>query len=330
MSDQAKTGRRGLLAAGAALVLLAGGGWWWKGHQPTADISAQKLIVGDQRGGVQALLRAAGELDHVPYKIEWALFPAASPLLEALNSGAIDLGGIGGQPFAFAYASGAKIKVVYAARSATGKGTKASAIVVPANSTLQKLDDLKGKRLATIRGSAGHDLALQLLESHGLKSGDVQWVYLNNAEAKAALAQGSVDAWSTWGPYVGYALLQDKQRALADATQLPAGAGFYAANFKAIDSKRAQIADFVQRLARARQWVAGHREEYAKVLAKETGLPLDVARFTVGDSITEAVPVDDRLREEQLAILARYQRAGIINKLPDLSGAFDSSFPIKP
>jgi sulfonate transport system substrate-binding protein len=330
MSEQAKTGRRGLLAAGAALALLAGGGWWWNNHQTTPDIGSQKLIVGDQRGGVQALLRAAGELDHVPYKIEWALFPAASPLLEALNSGAIDLGGIGGQPFAFAYAGGAKIKVVYAARSTTGKGTQASAIVVPANSPLRKLEDLKGKRLATIRGSAGQDLALQLLESRGLKPGDVQWVYLNNAEAKAALAHGSVDAWSTWGAYVGYALLQDKQRALADATQLPAGAGFFAASDKSINTKHAQIADFVQRLARARQWVASHREEYAAVLAKETGLPLDVASFAAGDSITQAVPVDDSLRSEQLAILGRYQRAGIIQKLPDLSGAFDSSFPIKP
>ena len=322
--------RLGKIAALAVAALALAGGGWWLSHSSAALAKDDVLIIGDQRGGVQALLKASGQLDHVPYKIEWALFPAAAPLLEALNSGAVDLGGIGGQPFAYAYASGAKIRVVYATRSTTGKGSKASAIIVPHNSPLQRFEDIKGKRLATIRGSAGQDLALQLLEQHGLSAKDVQWVYLNNAEAKAALGSGSADAWSTWGAYVGYALIKDKQRALADATDLPGGVGFFAASDKSIDRKHALIADFTQRLSRARAWVGTHKDEYAAVLAKETGLPLEVARFTVGDSITTAVPVDDRLKADELAILNRYKRAGIIEKLPNLDGAFDGSFPIKP
>lgn len=320
---QAGKGRGWIVAAVLAFALLGGAGWWWRHHAvPGADV----LIVGDQRGGVQALLKASGQLDHVPYRIEWALFPAASPLLEALNSGAIDIGGIGGQPFAFAYASGAKIRVVYAGRVTSGAALKASAIIVPAQSPLSRVEDLKGKRLATIRGSAGQDLALQLLERHGLSAHDVQWAYLNNAEAKAALAHGAVDAWSTWGGYVGYALLKDHQRVLADASELPAGTGFYAANDKAIAGKHALIEDFIQRLSRARAWVAGHKDAYAAVLAHETGLPLDVARFSVDQLVTAPVPVDDKLKSEQTAILERYRRAGIINKVPSLDGAFDSSF----
>ena len=307
------------------MLLLAGG--WWALHRPAPRQDAAVLIVGDQRGGVQALLRAAGELDHVPYRIEWALFPAASPLLEALNSNAIDIGGIGGQPFAFAYASGATIRVVYAGRQIDGPNRGiSSAIVVPGNSPLHRIEDLKGHRLATIRGSAGQDLALRLLERHGLRPGDVTWVYLNNAEAKSALATGSVDAWSTWGAYVGYALLKDHQRALGDARELTAQAGFFAANDHAITNKHPQIADFLARLSRARRWAGTHRDAYAAVLARETGLPQDVARFAVDDYVTEPVPVDGRLADEQRAILARYKDAGIIARIPDLAGAFDSSF----
>lgn len=314
----------------AVLLLLAGGLWWWRGHAPTKDRDVV-LVVGDQRGGAQALLRAAGELDHVPYKIDWALFPAAAPLLEALNSDAIDIGGIGGQPFAYAYASGARIKVVFAGRQIDGPTRgQGSAIIVPAASPLHRIEDLKGHRLATIKGSAGQDLALRLLERHGLKPSDVTWVYLNNAEAKGALANGSTDAWSTWGAYTGYALLKDHQRALGDARELSAQAGYYAANDKAIGGKHAQIADFVQRLARARKWMGSHPDAYAAVLAHETGLPVDVARFTVNDYITEAVPVDDRLKQEQLDILRRYKAAGIIDRVPDLEGAYDSSFPLNP
>jgi len=322
--------RKGVVQAVLGVVVLAivvGG--WWHAHRAAASGKWQSvLIVGDQRGGAQALLRAAGELDHVPYHIEWALFPAAAPLLEALNSSAIDIGGIGGQPFAFAYASGAKIKVVYAARQIDGPARgQASAIIVPANSPLRRIEDLKGRRIATVRGSAGQDLALRLLAAHGLKPGDVTWVYLNNAEAKSALATGAIDAWSSWGAYVGYALLQDHQRALGDARELTAQSGFYAANDTAIATKHAQIVDFLARLSRARRWAGAHKAEYAAVLAEETGLPDDVARFTINDYLTEPVPVGDNLKQEEVDILTRYKEAGIIDKVPDLSAAFDRSFP---
>jgi sulfonate transport system substrate-binding protein len=312
------------------VLALAGGAWAWHRHAKTPD-DAAVLIVGDQRGGAQALLRAAGELDHVPYRIEWALFPAASPLLEALNSDAIDIGGIGGQPFAFAYASGAKIRVVYAARQVDSpRRGEVSAIIVPAGSPLHRIEDLKGHKLATVRGSAGQDLALRLFERHGLKPGDVTWVYLDNAAAKSALANGSIDAWSTWASYVGFALVHDHQRALANARELPGQAGFYAANDRAIATKRAEIEDFNARLIRAHTWAGTHLEDYAKVLARETGLPLDVARFTAQAYVTEPVPVGDNLRQEEQGILARYKAAGLIDTVPDLTGAFDSSFSPKP
>ncbi|WP_226018865.1 ABC transporter substrate-binding protein [Novosphingobium sp. FKTRR1] len=317
--------RKVAIAAVAAVALVAVGGLVWRARAPVASGPAA-LVVGDQRGGAQALLKAAGELDHVPYRIDWAIFPAASPLLEALASGAIDTGGIGGQPFAFAYASGAKIKVIYAGRLPAGHGGRTSAIVVAGDSALKRVEDLRGKKIATVRGSAGQDLALQLLERHGLGAKDVTWIYLNNSEAKAALAAGSIDAWSTWGAYVGVALLKDKDRTIGDARELPSQAGFYAANEPAIATKRAQLQDFVARLSRARIWLQSHPHEYARVLSRETGLPEDVALLTVEDLLTTPIPVDDNLRVEQEAILERYRKAGIITKVPDLNGAFDPSF----
>ncbi|HEX7873237.1 MAG TPA: ABC transporter substrate-binding protein [Sphingobium sp.] len=329
MSDGTAPGRRtGLIAAVAVIVvaILAVLAFWRAG---SGRDGAQTLTVGDQRGGVQSLLQAAGELDDVPYHIEWALFPAASPLLEALGSGAVDIGSIGGSPFAFAYAGGAKIKAVFAARSPTGRGSAASAIVVLAKSPLRSVADLRGKRIATVRGSAGQDLALQLLDHHGLKASDVKWVYLNNGEAKAALGTGDVDAWSTWGSYVGLALLKDGDRALGDARELPAQAGFYAASDKAIATKRAQLTDFVARIARARTWALTHRDSYAAILAKETGIPVDVARFTVEGQMLAATLLDDTVANEQRAIFERYVKAGIIPKVPSIDGAFDPSFTPK-
>ncbi|CAN5251018.1 ABC transporter substrate-binding protein [soil metagenome] len=314
---------------GAAIILAAAAAtiaFLWRAAGPARGVDDKTVLrVGDQRGGAQALLTAAGELHDVPYHIEWDIFPAAAPLLEALGASAIDIGGIGGAPFAFAYASGLPIRAVHAYRPLGGL-SRASAIIVRKDSSLSKVADLKGKRLATIRGSAGQDLALQLLERGSLKASDVRWVYLPNGDAKAALGAGSIDAWSTWGSYVGIAVIEDHDRVLADATGIPSGAGFYAASDTAITDKRPLLADFIRRLARARAWAVKHPDDYAKVLAREIGIPFKVARFSVNGVLGEGVPIDAPLIAEQDRIFERYVRAGIIPKVPDVHAGYDGTF----
>ncbi len=312
----------------SALILLAilAGTLIWRWRQDTPAARAQSvLVVGDQRGGAQALLKAAGELDHLPYRIKWALFPAASPLLEALDAQAIDVGGIGAAPFAFAYAGGAKIKAIAAYRPPQASAGRASAIVVSKGSRIRRIADLKGRRLATIKGSAGQDLALKLLEKAGLKPTDVQWVYLANGEAKAALASGAIDAWSTWGSYVGIAVLENGDRILADGAGVPTGVGFFAASDAAITGKTALLADFTARLARARAWGQAHPDDYARMLSAETGIPFKVARFSAASALGTVVPIGAQLIDEQRAIFERYRAAGIIPALPDIDGGYLSS-----
>jgi len=313
-----------LLLAAGALVIALGGALWL--HRSAGDIpppSEQVLKVGNQLGSAHALMEAAGVLKDTPYRIEWSLFPAASPLLEALNARAIDIGGVGDAPFAFAYAGGSQIKAVQAYRY--NNAGRASAILVPAGSPIRTVQDLKGRTIATVRGSAGQDLVLRVLEHNGLKPTDVKFVFLANGDAKAALASGDVDAWSTWSNYVGVALLHDHDRAVADATGLKQGFGFQAATDAAIASKHALIEDFLRRLNLAYRWADAHPQAHAAVVAKETGIPLDVARF-VGQAVYQPVPINAQTVIDERETLERYQRAGVISQVPDLSQAFDPSF----
>src|SRR5438105_14817149 len=110
------------------------------------------LRVGDQKGNSQAVMEAAGALKDVPYKIEWKEFPAAAPLLEALSAGAIDTGLVGDAPFTFAAAANVPVKAIAAIRQ-TREGL---AILVPEASPMQSFADLRGKKIATGRGSIGH------------------------------------------------------------------------------------------------------------------------------------------------------------------------------
>lgn len=89
----------------AALMLLALGGYATAQERLT-------LRIADQKGGMRSQLEAANALQNLPYDIKWAEFPAAAPLAEALNAGAVDAGIIGDAPLLFATANGAPVKAI--------------------------------------------------------------------------------------------------------------------------------------------------------------------------------------------------------------------------
>ena len=308
--------RRSLIAILTAAALLAGCGVAGGGD------GQAPLKVGSQRGGTKAILIASGALEGVPYKIEWSEFAAAQPLLEAVGAGAVDLGEAGDAPFLFAYASGAKIKAVQAGKS----GGSATALLVRKGSPIHSIADLRGKKIATGRGSIGHYLLLRLLEDAGLKPTDVEVVFLNPGDAKAAFTSGAIDGWVTWGSYVALAKLHDDATVLADGSGRLSGYGFEAASEAAIAGKRPQVEDFLRRLAKARRWAGEHPQEFAAALSKETGLQPDVALFTVQNYRIAPTEIDDTAVAEATAVLDRFQKAGAVTSTRDPAGAFDRSF----
>jgi sulfonate transport system substrate-binding protein len=110
------TTRRSLLAGLAASPLLGLAAW-------AGDV----LRAGDQKGGTQSVMKAAGVLDGLPYRLEWSQFSAAAPLLEALNADAVDLAFAGDAPTTFAMAAGVRARIIASVRT-SGAGT---AVMVP-------------------------------------------------------------------------------------------------------------------------------------------------------------------------------------------------------
>lgn len=306
------------------LVVLALAATGVGGCRPSGASDGPVLKIASQRGGTRALMEAAGVLDGAPYRIEWSEFPSAQTLLEALGAGAVDAGAVGDAPFMFAYASGPKIKAVHAARSA-GEGVS-TAILVPAGSPIHTAADLKGRRIATGRGSIGHYLLLLVLEREHLKPSDVTVVFLSPGDAKAALSAGSIDAWSTWGSYIHLATLREHARIIADNRGLLHGVGFEAASDQAIAAKRPQLDDFLRRLSKAERWGDDHADLYAQALAKDTGLPLDVARLTVINGRSAPTPIDDSVEAQERDTLAHFKAAGVIDRTADVHAALDRSF----
>jgi len=61
----------------------------------------QPLLVANQKSALKVLLQVSGELKDVPYEIKFSEFPSASPLGEALNAGAVDVGALGDAPLMY-------------------------------------------------------------------------------------------------------------------------------------------------------------------------------------------------------------------------------------
>ena len=287
----------------------------------SGDSAQVVLKVGNQRGGTKSVVLASGVLTGAPYKVEWSEFAAAQPLLEALGAGAVDLGEVGDAPFLYAYASGAKIKAVLTAKS----GGASTAVLVRGNSDIKTVADLKGRKIATGRGSIGHYLLLRVLQNAGLKPTDVQVVFLNPGDAKAAFSAGSIDGWVTWGLYIPLAL-DAGARVLASGEGVISGYGYEAATEAAIATKRPQIADFLHRLAVARHWALDHSEAYAAALAKETGLDQAAALYTVQRYKALPVLTDQAVIREATAVFDTYRTTGAVSTNRDIAQAFDTSF----
>ncbi|HWK45224.1 MAG TPA: ABC transporter substrate-binding protein [Stellaceae bacterium] len=280
------------------------------------------LRVGDQRGGIQPLMAAAGVLRDAPYTVAWSQFAGAPMLLEALNAEAIDTGGVGDAPFASAVASGIPMKAV----SATRADGAVTALVVPGASPVRSVSDLKGRTIATLRGQTGHFLVLAALRRDGLSPGDVRFAFIAPSEAKAAMASGAVDAWATWGPYISLAKVEDGAREIVNGHELMSGQSYMLASDQAISGKRAALADFLHRLRLAREWGLAKPEEQAKVWAESTGFSLSVARDVVNTAQTRTVAIDDTVVAAQQRVADFFQGVGVLPRPQHVADSFDRSF----
>jgi len=290
----------------------------------SVDLSKVTLTVGDQKGGSKALLSAAGSLDEVPYTIKWKSFTSGPPLLEALNAGAIDIGGVGNTPPLFAAAAKSKIEVV----SGATMGAKGDTIVVPKDSDIKSVEDLKGKKVAVAEGSsANYNLLAQLAEV-GLGYDDIEVKALQPADALAAFTNKHVDAWAIWDPYTSQAELEADARILVDGGGLVNGMVFQAANPDALDDKatRAALKDYLKRIAEAQVWSNTHRDEWAKVWAEETGLAPDVTRRAVDRRTAKPTPISTEVTDSEQEMADAFVKAGLLPEEFDVKKFFTDDF----
>lgn len=239
---------------------------------PAAHAADDVLRIGYQKYGTLILLKAHGTLEKrlapLGVSVTWNEFPAGPQLLEGLNVGSIDFGTVGETPPIFAQAASAQFNYVgYEPPSPGGE-----AIIVPKDSPIKSVADLKGKKVVLNKGSNVHYLLVRALEQAGLKYSDVETVFLPPADARAAFERGSVDAWVIWDPFFSAAETSIGVRVLKDGKSLVNNYQFYLAE-KSYASRRPDvIVAIFDELKKVDEWARAKPKEVAKALAPLTGL----------------------------------------------------------
>lgn len=278
-----------------------------------AQLDGLTLRVGDQKGGTEALLRSAGELDNLPFRIEFSTFTSGPPQIEAATAGKIDFAVTGNTPPIFGAASNARVKVV----SAYANNAVGDAILLPATSTISSVAGLKGKKVAVAKGSSAHGHLLLQLRKANLTLGagkDVEPVFLQPADALSAFTSGAVDAWAIWDPYTAIVDLENHPKTLITAEGVSNGYGFGIAGDQALaDPKRnTAIRELVIRLARASAWAKSHPGQWAADYSREIGIDPRAGRTAQDRSVRPAIELSDAVIDDEQQLSDVFADAGQI------------------
>ncbi|RKG39387.1 MULTISPECIES: sulfonate ABC transporter substrate-binding protein [Acinetobacter] len=274
------------------------------------------LNIGFQKYGILPIVKERGNLEKAlqeqDVNVKWVEFPAGPQLLEGLNVGSVVLGEAGEAPPIFAQAANSNL--VYVANQPAAP--KAEALLVPKNSTIKTVADLKGKRVALNKGSNVHYLLLKVLEANHLTLNDIEVIYLPPSDARAAFEKGAVDAWVIWDPFFAAAEQQISARVLATGENLVSNHQFYLADRKFAEANPKVIQAVVKELNLSTEWVASHQDEAAKLLEKPTSLDFNILKSSISRMGFGVQPISPAVISEQQRVAdAFYEQKLIPNKL---------------
>ncbi len=309
------------LAAAATAIGLAGPAR----AQAQAQVNPAELRIGFQKYGTLTVLKAKGDLERrlapLGITVKWTEFPAGPQLLEGLNVGSIDFGTVGEAPPIFAQAAGADL--VYVANQPPAPA--AEALIVPKDSPIRSLADLKGRKVVLNKGSNVHYLLVKLLEKQGLKYSDIQVVYLPPADARAAFERGAVDAWVIWDPFLAAAQRQLGARVVADGQGVVANHQFYLAARGYAEKHPQVVQAIVEELAQLDRWSERNTAAVAALLAPQIGLDVATTELAATRFAYGIQPITPAIAAEQQKIADAFHALKLIPKPIRIADALPKS-----
>jgi sulfonate transport system substrate-binding protein len=311
--------RRGFLgsAAGAGLIPLG-----LPRLARAADKPSEIRIDWATYNPVSMVLKQNGLLEKEFAKdgigVRWVQTLGSNKALEFLNAGSIDFGSTAGSAALLSKINGNPIKSIY-----VYSRPEWTALVTRKDTSINKIEDLKGKRVAVTRGTDPHIFLVRALQSAGLTEKDIVPVLLQHPDGKIALIRGDVDAWAGLDPMMAQAQVEDgarlfyRNKAANTYGILNAGEDFLS---KYPDLTKRVLGVYED----ARKYCLSHYDDEKKVFMDVTKLPDAVADIQLKER-TELTfnRIGPEQRDTILQAGLALQQAGVIPPSVDVKKTLD-------
>lgn len=201
-------------------------------------------------------------------------FVAGSDVLRAVLSGSVDAGSMATTPTITGGQTGDVIAVAVANR--VGDTT---AIIIPTNSDIKSVADLKGKSLAIQEGTTtGLDIRNYVLPHFGLTPDDVKLVNMNMGDMPAAIAGGRVDAAASVEPFIAIAVQQGIAKRLQSMMEFDPIPVFIVFRKEFIEKHEDVVVNALRGYYKAVAWIKEHPNDTVDLIQKglaKQGVKLD-------------------------------------------------------
>jgi sulfonate transport system substrate-binding protein len=279
----------------------------------TVRIAYQKgglALVAIQRGLVEKQLAQQG------ITVNWVGPLADAPTgYETLRARSADFFSSATAPAISALAAGTPMKFVAATKS-TAEGR---AFLVNKTSSIQSVKELMGKSVAVQRGNVAEYTLLKTLEHDGIDKDRINRVYISPQDAAIALAQGKVDAWVTWDPYVSIAETQGNARIIGDGSAAP-DYGVTVVRSELLDAQPEVVKNVMSALQAEAAWASTNVSEATQLEIQQQGLPPDVAQAVASRPRNYGLlPVDATVVASMQGVATWLSDAGVIPSPVDVS-----------
>ncbi|KIZ54483.1 aliphatic sulfonate ABC transporter substrate-binding protein [Bacillus safensis] len=279
--------------------------------------SLSPLLLAKEKGWFEQSFEKEG------VKVKWVEFQSGPPQFEGLAANQLDFSQVGNSPVIAGQAAGIDFKEIGLSQD----GLKANGILVNKNSEIQKVEDLKGKKIAVAKGSSGFDFLYKVLDQAGLSAKDVQIIQLQPDEAISAFENGSVDAWSIWEPFLSLETIKKGAKLLVngEATDLYSP-GFTLVRTQFADQHPELVVKFLKVYDHAVKWQKAHPEGAVTLYARLKNLDKKVVTQVLNNTEPLNKPISKKIiNAQQHTADFQYQTKAIQRKI-DVNQVVDNSF----
>jgi aliphatic sulfonates family ABC transporter substrate-binding protein len=291
---------------------------WQHEHKP--------IRIGYQKLGLLMLVKGYGAFDAAlaarGVRMDWVEYQGGIQIVEALRTGELAAGIVGDCPAVYAQAE--DVPVVYVA--AEPPAPHGTALIVPDNSPVRCVADLRGKRVAVNRAAQAHYLLLKALEEAGVSRADVAITFMPPSAALQAFRTGEIDAWGIWDPWLSSARLDFGARVLRDSTGLLNNSAYYLAQRDFAQQQPDLLSELLRHTQVAAQWASSDPERAADLIAPGLGFSSRAIMASLEREL-RTIPVSPELVAAQQAIADTLLRLQLI---PRAVSVADAQWPLAP